>query len=187
MEKDRTETKVEAKKVEKLLWLDLEMSGLDIKKDRILEVAAVVTTVNFEEKGFFESIVKQNDTVLRSMDEWCQKQHTKSGLIEAVKKAPLEKEVEANFLRFLQQHFSKGEKIILAGNSISQDKKFIDRYWKSISELLHYRILDVSSWKIIFENRYGKIFSKTDKHRAIEDIRASIAELNFYLDFVHIQ
>lgn len=184
MEKDKKEAKGEQEKVEKLLWLDLEMSGLDVEKERILEVAAIVTNIDLEEKGSFESTIKQSDTLLDSMSEWCKTQHTKSGLVEAVKKSPLEEEVENNFLQFLSKHFSKEEKIILAGNSISQDKKFIDRYWKSISLLLHYRVLDVSSWKILFENKYKKNFPKSDKHRAIEDIRESIAELSFYLSFI---
>ena len=110
----------------------------------------------------------------------------KSGLIEKVKTAPKEEIVEKKFFTFLQKEFPQESKIILAGNSISQDRKFIDKYWNSIRSLLHYRMIDVSSWKVIFEHKYAKSFSKEDTHRAIADIRDSIAELKFYLSFVKL-
>ena len=113
----------------KFLWIDLEMSGLDPERCRILEIAAIVTDEKFSSLGVFESIVKQPDSVLDAMDEWCTKQHGESGLTEAVRKGTPEQEAEDKFISFLDGHFAADEPIILAGNSIHQDRKFLDRYW----------------------------------------------------------
>lgn len=171
----------------KWLWLDLEMSGLEVDTCRILEVAAIVTDYNFKEQGSFHRIVKQPQFVLDRMDEWCAKVHGKSGLTEAVKKGVAEQEVENQLLSFLSQHFGEEKNIILGGNSIAQDRKFIDRYWKKISQCLHYRMLDVSSFKIVFSEKYGQLFEKGETHRALDDIRNSIKELQFYLNFVEVK
>lgn len=168
----------------KLLWVDLEMSGLEVDSCRILEVAALVTDENFQEIGQFARIVKQPKFVLDAMDEWCTKTHGESGLTAAVLTGTPEAEVERDLLAFIDQHFTKDERPVLSGNSISQDRLFIDRYWKKVSRRLHYRMLDVTSYKIIFQGKLGLEFKKQGSHRAIDDIRESIGELKFYLSHV---
>lgn len=164
-----------------LLWVDLEMTGLDPMKDRILEVAAIATDWNFVEFGTMETVVHQPASVLDNMDEWCVSQHGASGLTERVKTSETtEQQAEKTLLELLATHFKKDEPVILAGNSIHQDRKFIARYWPELDKKLHYRMLDVSAWKVVFEGKYKKRFIKPEAHRALEDIRGSIEELQYY-------
>ncbi len=169
---------------QKFLWLDLEMSGLDVESCRILECAAIVTNEDWKEFGTFEIIVKQPDSVLEAMDEWCTTTHGKSGLTEAVKKGTLEPEAELGFLRFIDEHFADDEQVVIAGNSIGQDRKFLDKYWPKAASRLHYRMLDVSSWKLVFNACYNEVVEKKGTHRALDDIRESIGELKHYQSFV---
>ena len=161
------------------------MSGLELEKCRILEVAAIVTDGEFNELETFHRIVYQPQAVLDAMDEWCQNQHGKSGLTEEVKSGTDEKEVERDLMDLLTRHWKKGDRPILCGNSIGTDKAFLEKYMPDFHGKLHYRVLDVSSWKIIFESRFAKTFKKSDTHRALDDIRQSIEELKYYLSFVN--
>ncbi len=166
-----------------LFWLDMEMSGLTPEKNRILEVALVVTDIKFETVYTYENIVYQEESVLSAMDTWCIKHHGESGLTAKVKQGKKEAEVEDDLLKIVKKYSSK-DKAILAGNSIGQDRKFIDLWMPKFADVLHYRMLDVSSFKIIFEEIYHKKFEKQKKHRAIEDILESIAELKYYMSFI---
>lgn len=169
---------------DRLLWLDLEMTGLDPVNDRILEVAAIVTDWDFNELGSYEAVVNQPDSVLDGMDEWCTTQHGASGLTERVKNSRLgETEAEAQLIEFAKSHCgdTEGVKILLSGNSIHMDRRFIEQQWKQFDALLHYRMLDVSAWKVVFEGKYKKRFAKPEEHRALADIRGSIQELKYYL------
>jgi len=163
------------------LWLDLEMSGLDVDQCRILEVAAIVTDLNLNEVDTFHRIVRQAPEVLEAMDAWCQNQHGKSGLTAAVPNGDEESAVEEALVDFLKSHWPNREKIILCGNSIGTDRKFIDRYWPKVADKLHYRMVDVSSFKVVLRQRFGVSFDKKGGHRAVDDIRESIAELAHYL------
>jgi oligoribonuclease len=169
----------------KLLWLDMEMSGLDPEKCRILEVAALVTDRNFNILGTYEAVVHQPPEVLSAMDEWCQQQHGSSGLTKAVASGKAEALVESELLAFTNSHFEASERPILSGNSIGQDRKFIDRYWPSFSSRLHYRMLDVTSWKILFNGLWSIAIEKKGGHRALDDIQESIKELKHYVSFVN--
>ena len=164
----------------KLLWVDLEMTGLDPEADRILEVAAIVTDFDFNELGRFESAVHQDVSVLNNMNDWCKETHNASGLVKRVMTAPSEQKVAADFAKFIKKHFS--EPAVLAGNSIHQDRRFVRKWWHEVEALLHYRMLDVSSYKIIMQGKFGKEFTKKETHRALDDIEESIAELRFYLE-----
>jgi len=95
-------------------------------------------------------------------------------------------EIERELLAFCDEHFAGETKILLAGNSIHQDRRFIDQWWPTLSKKLHYRVLDVSAWKVVFEGKYGKKFAKPEDHRALEDIRGSIMELEYYLKKVKV-
>ena len=166
----------------KLLWVDLEMTGLDKESDVILEVAAEVTDFNFKTLASYEAIISQPEDRLEKMNEWAKTQHASSGLTERIRRVGRpEAEVIHELVGFIKAQFGD-EPAILAGNSIHNDRKFIDRYWPAVSELLHYRLLDVSSFKILVQGKYGIVFEKNDAHRAFDDIQASIAELQFYLE-----
>ncbi|RME16748.1 MAG: oligoribonuclease [Bdellovibrio sp.] len=169
-----------------LLWLDLEMTGLDVQKEVIIEVGAIVTDIHLQELESYQAVVKQPSSYLENMDDWNQKQHRKSGLLELIPKGKNQRTVEDELLSLTQQHFS-GKPVVLAGNSIGQDRLFIKKYMPRLEEKLHYRMLDVSSWKVIFNNVFKKEYKKShSNHRALEDIKESINELKFYLQFVNI-
>ncbi len=166
------------------LWVDMEMSGLDVNSCRILEVAAIVTDLEFRTLESYEAIVYQPPAVLDAMDEWCKENHGKSGLTAAVAKGKPEAQVEKEMLELVNRHFSATERPVLCGNSIGQDRKFIDAYWPNFSKRLHYRMLDVTSYKIIFGSKWKIEYQKKGSHRALDDIQESIAELKHYLSFV---
>lgn len=171
----------------KLLWVDLEMTGLEPKTDRILEVAAIVTDWNFTEIASFETVIHQPPKVLEGMDDWNTSQHKASGLTEKVQASEVsESDAEDMLLEIVSDIFKGDEKVILAGNSIHQDRRFIRKYWPRLDEKLHYRMLDVSAWKVVFEGKYRKKFAKPEEHRALEDIRGSIMELQYYLGKVKV-
>jgi oligoribonuclease len=167
----------------KLLWVDLEMTGLDVNEHVIIEVAAEVTDFNFVTLGSYEALVSQPEEKLTSMNEWAQRQHDSSGLTDRVRqKGKPEAEVVAELRAFIQKHFAD-EPAILAGNSIHNDRLFITRWWPEVDSLLHYRMLDVSSWKIFMQGRHAVDFPKKETHLAYDDIQASIAELQYYLQW----
>ena len=169
----------------KLLWIDLEMTGLDPVKDRILEVAAIATDMELNEIARFEAVVKVSESLMKDRmvgDFWDKNNESRDALIAQNKTGQPIKEVEKSLLEFLDQYF--GEEIYLAGNSIHQDRKFIEREMPELDKRLHYRMLDVSAWKIYFENALNKKFIKPENHRALSDIEGSIGELKWYLTFL---
>jgi len=179
-------------KQKRLLWVDLEMTGLDPKKDRILEVAAIVTDWDFKEIDTFEASINVGPQTIRkrmikgpSAEFYNSFPDVRDALIKNSMESEFSScEVEESLLEFVNKNFETGIPILLAGNSIHQDRKFIDNEWQNLSSILHYRMLDVSAWKVVFEGKYKKKFSKKEVHRAIEDIRGSIEELKYYLKLV---
>jgi oligoribonuclease len=115
------------------------------------------------------------------MNDWVREMTITNGLIDRIQAGPNEKHVEIEFGSFIKRNFK--EPAILAGNSVHFDRLFIKQWWPSVFDLLHYRILDVSSFKIIMQNKYHQIYTKKETHRAMDDIRESIAELKFYLQY----
>lgn len=169
--------------MERMFWLDMEMTGLDHTKERILECAVVVTDRTFNVLATFETAVFQPPEVLAGMDNWCKETHGKTGLTARVPEGISETELDEKLMGLVQSHFPK-ERVVLCGNSIGQDRKFVEAFLPRFTAKLHYRMLDVSSFKIVFENFYQKKFKKENKHRALDDIHESIAELRHYLEFV---
>lgn len=169
----------------KLLWVDLEMTGLDPEKDRILEVAAVATSWDLEPIAEMTAVVKVPEELMRKRmigEFWEKNAGSRDALMAQNAQGEDATEVQKQLLQFVGQYF--GKEVILAGNSIHQDRKFIDREWPELAQKLHYRMLDVSAWKVYFEGAKGKKFVKREAHRALDDIQGSIEELKWYLSFM---
>lgn len=169
----------------KLLWIDLEMTGLDPTKDKILEVAAIATDMQLNEIARYEAIIKVDEKVIKARmvgDFWEKNNKTRDALIAQNNNGKPVLEVERELSDFVDKHF--GETVYLAGNSIHQDRKFIEHEMPELNKKLHYRMLDVSAWKIYFENALNKKFTKPENHRALDDINGSIEELKWYLTFL---
>lgn len=163
------------------LWLDLEMTGLDVQKERIIEVGAIITDLNLKPIDEFHRVVYQPTELLNRMDEWNQTHHGKSGLLEKIPSGDKEESVEKDLIDWANLHFK--EPIILAGNTIGQDRLFIDKYFTEFSKLLHYRQLDVTSFKLHFST-LNIDFKKKNTHRAIDDIKESIEEFKHFCSFI---
>jgi oligoribonuclease len=162
--------------------MDLEMTGLSPEKDRILEVGAIATDWEFREIATYESSVRATRSLMRRRmigKFWEKNKTVREVLMAESIKGLKSAEVETELVKFVRGNF--GKEVYLAGNSIHQDRKFIERWWPKLDELLHYRMLDVSAWKIYFEEVKGKKFMKPETHRAVDDIRGSIEELKWYL------
>lgn len=169
-----------------LIWLDMEMTGLNPDTDRILELAVVITNSRLETVA--ESavwVIHQTDATLAAMDEWNQKTHGKSGLIDKVKASILsEAEVETQCLAFLKQHVPAG-KSPMCGNSICQDRRFMARSMPALEAYFHYRNLDVSTLKELCKRwapELAKGVKKGGRHEALADIYESIDEMKYYRD-----
>ena len=167
-----------------LAWLDMEMTGLDPDRDRILEIAIVVTDAQLNTVA--ESpvlVVHQSDSVLEAMDDWNKSAHTRSGLIPKVKASTLaEAEVEQRYLDFLAAHVP-AKTTPICGNSICQDRRFLARHMPRLEAYFHYRNLDVSTLKELVKRwkpELAKGLTKHGKHEALADIYESIEELKYY-------
>lgn len=167
-----------------LIWIDLEMTGLDPETHKIIEIASIVTDseLNILAEGPMLAI-HQSDEELGKMDDWCTNTHTNSGLVKRVKEtAVTENEAIAQTIAFLEQWVPKGKSPI-CGNSIGQDRRFLYKHMPLLEEYFHYRYLDVSTIKELTRRWQPEIlegFSKSGSHLALDDIRESIAELKYY-------
>lgn len=167
-----------------LIWIDLEMTGLDPETDRIIEIATIVTDsdLNFLAKGPVLAI-HQTDLALEGMDEWNTRTHGNSGLTERVRNSGnSERTVEDLTLSFLREYLEAGVSP-MCGNSIGQDRRFLVKYMPQLEAFFHYRNLDVSSIKELAKRwrpDVAKSFSKKNTHQALDDIQESIAELKHY-------
>ena len=167
-----------------LIWIDLEMTGLDTDRDHIIEIATIVTDSNLntiEEGPVFA--VHQSDAVLAAMDEWNTRQHGQSGLTQRVRESRFDlAAAEKATIEFLQKHVPAGKSPI-CGNSICQDRRFLAREMPTLERYFHYRNLDVSTLKELMKRWRPDLsdgFKKDSTHLALDDIRESIAELKYY-------
>ncbi|ARP82641.1 oligoribonuclease [Bordetella genomosp. 8] len=168
----------------RLVWLDMEMTGLDPEKERIIEVAVVVTEPDLTVVAEGPALaIHQPDSLLDAMDSWNKSTHGKSGLIDKVKASTItEAQAEDILIAFLSQHVPAG-KSPLCGNTISQDRRFMFRYMPRLEQFFHYRNLDVSTLKELarrWRPDVYKSFEKKSRHEALADIHDSIDELKHY-------
>ena len=178
-----TETTLQ-KSDQNLIWLDCEMSGLDPEKERLLEIAVIVTgpqlTPRIEGPVL---VIHQSDELLGQMDNWNKGTHGRSGLIDKVKGSPVtEEDAEKQLLAFLAQYLPKG-KSPMCGNTISQDRRFLVKYMPKLEAFFHYRNIDVSTFKELAKRWRPEVYSafkKRQSHTALADVHESIDELEHY-------
>ena len=171
-----------------LVWIDLEMTGLDTDNDQIIEIATIVTDKNLEILAEGPVIaIHQSDALLNGMDEWNKKQHGGSGLIERVRQSSMnEQQAEQQTLDFLKQYVPERTSP-MCGNSICQDRRFLHRCMPELERFFHYRHIDVSTVKELTLRWAPKVsegFKKSSKHLALDDIKDSIEELRYYREHV---
>ncbi|GAB1864415.1 Oligoribonuclease, mitochondrial [Camponotus japonicus] len=168
-----------------IVWIDMEMTGLDVEKDHILEIACIITDKTLKIISTeLNIIIHQSNIILDNMNAWCKKQHKKTGLTENSRLSTISlKDAEKMVLNFLQEYIHPGV-CPLAGNTVYMDRFFLYKYMPLVNNYLHYRIIDVSTIKEIVRrwnpNIYKSIPQKELKHRALDDIKESIKELTYY-------
>jgi oligoribonuclease len=170
-----------------IIWIDLEMTGLNDKKDQIIEIAVIVTDGQLSKQKEGPSLeIYCSDELLNGMDEWCSTHHGQSGLTQKCRQSKITlEEAEKQVLEFLEKDckLKKGE-AVLGGNSIYNDKIFLSKDMPNLNNFIHYRLIDVSSLKCLCQRWYPSIYAnappKKESHRALDDIKESIAELEYY-------
>ncbi len=170
----------------KLLWMDLEFTDFDYPNACVLEVSVEVTDFNFTTLASYEARIKNNPEKLVKRFAlntfWQEYSENRDAFVTGNDSAKDSKIVEAELIALVEEQFGN-EPAILAGNSIHSDRSVIKAHWPAFDLKLHYRMLDVSSFKTIMRGKYGVEFDKNSPHRAYEDVQASIAELQYYLDW----
>jgi oligoribonuclease len=170
----------------KLLWMDLEFTDFDYPNACVLEVSVEVTDFNFQTLGNYEARIRNNKDKLVKRFQlntfWQEFPHNRDDFLKHNDQGKPIKQVEQELVDFIDKHFNS-EPAILAGNSIHSDRAVIKAHWPALDLKLHYRMLDVSSIKVLMQGKYGVVYEKNNVHRAYDDIQASIAELQFYLDW----
>ena len=167
-----------------LIWLDLEMTGLDPEKERIIEIGTIVTNKNLDIIGQSDGIaIHQDDEILNNMDDWNKTHHRNSGLLNRVIKSKVsEKQAEEQIILFLEKYSDPGWSPI-CGNSVCQDKLFLFKYMPKLFNFFHYRMIDVSTIKELakrWNHKSSKMINKKSAHTVISDINDSISELRIY-------
>ena len=170
---------------DRLVWIDCEMTGLDLGADALIEVAALVTDFELNVLGDgIDVIVKPPQEALDQMDEFVRTMHTSSGLLEELDSGLTMGEAEEKVLAYIKEHCADGSRPPLAGNTVATDRSFLARDMPDLESFLHYRIVDVSSIKELSRRWYPRAYfnapAKTGNHRALADIQESIEELRYY-------
>ncbi len=174
-----------------LIWVDCEMTGLDLEKDVLLEIAVLVTDsqLNILGEGV-DLVIKADKSKIDQMDEFVSNMHKESGLLEQLPEGKDLSEVEATILEYLNKYAPGAGKSPLAGNSVYVDRSFIAKYLPQVNSYLHYRTIDVSSIKELARRWYPKVYfaapKKTGNHRALGDIQDSIEELEYYRENIFV-
>ena len=173
---------------DRLVWLDLEMTGLDVNRHVIVEIAALVTDEQLEplDDGI-DIVVHQPAEALAEMDDYVRNMHTRSGLLPEIEASTISlADAGARTLDYVRTHVARAESAPLCGNSIGVDRRFLDHQLPELDRYLHYRSIDVSSLKELCRRWYPEVYrkrpNKTETHRALADVRESIAELEYYRD-----
>jgi len=174
-----------------LVWMDCEMTGLDPEQHVLLEIATIITNSDLEVIAEGPVLaIRQNESELRKMDSWCRRTHAASGLLDRAHCDGVSLvRAERKTLAFLKRYCLK-RSAPLCGNSIGQDKRFLVKYMPDLHDFFHYKVVDVSSIKLLVSRWYGKKYSPPEKkelHRSLSDIKESIAELAYYRDNVFVQ
>ena len=169
---------------DRLIWIDLEMTGLEPQQNRIIEIATIVTDADLNEIAVGPVLaIFQDESELAKMDEWNQSHHSSSGLLQRVRQSKMSTlEAEQATVEFLRKHLAEGESP-MCGNSICQDRRFLANWMPDLEAFFHYRNLDVSSLKELARRWYPEILkglTKQGAHLALDDIRDSIEELRYY-------
>lgn len=175
---------------DRLVWIDLEMTGLDPSRHKIVEIAVLITDseLNLIDDGI-DLVIHASDTDLAAMDDYVRKMHTRSGLLEQIAVSTLTIEVASKLvMRYIRERVTKPRTAPVCGNSIGMDRRFMAAYLLEIDEYLHYRSIDVSSFKELCRRWYPDEFrgrpGKSESHRALDDIKESIAELVYYRETI---
>lgn len=176
-----------ASAADRLVWIDLEMTGLDPASDEIVEVACIVTEADLTEiDGGISLVVKPSDRSMTSMDPVVVDMHTKSGLLEEIPSGITLDDAQRQVLDYVRGHVPEPRRAPLAGSSVYVDRGFLARYMPDLDGHLHYRLIDVSTLKELARRWYPRVYfsmpEKNGNHRALGDIRESIAELRYYRD-----
>lgn len=184
MNLDKKFSEIALRSKENMVWIDLEMTGLDPEKESIIEIATIITDKDLKPVGTGPNLViHQPAKLLSGMDEWNQNQHTKSGLLEKVKKSKITlKKAEQMTLEFVKK-FCLEKEAPLCGNAVHHDRRFLIKYMPKLSNYLHYRHVDVTTVKLLIQRWYPNDINlpkKRDTHRALDDICESIEELKYY-------
>jgi len=170
---------------ERLIWIDCEMTGLDVERQTLVEIACIVTEADLSTVAEgLDLVIHQPPAVMDKMDAWCKETFSKNGLWNAIEKSDISMEqAERTVLDFVSRHTDPGV-CALAGNTVSMDRRFVEKYMPRLGAHLHYRTVDVSSIKELCRRWYPSDFSRAPKkrlaHRALDDIRDSIIELQYY-------
>ncbi|GEC74679.1 oligoribonuclease [Microbacterium maritypicum] len=182
---------VSASENDRLVWIDCEMTGLDLAVDELVEIAVVVTDfeLNPIDPGF-QVVIRPNESALEHMNDFVTKMHETSGLIEEIAGGVSLEEAEAQTLAYIKRFVPLERKAPLAGNTIGTDRMFLAKYMPQVDQWLHYRNVDVSSIKELSRRWYPRVFfqapSKDGGHRALADILESIRELRYYREAVFV-
>lgn len=177
---------------QRLVWIDLEMTGLSLELDEIVEIAAIVTESDLTEiDSGISLVVRPSQSALDNMDDYVTNMHTESGLITEIPDGISLNDAQSQVLDYIKSHIPENNKGHLAGSSVYVDRGFLAKYMPEIDQHLHYRLIDVSSIKELTRRWYPKVYfnspEKTGNHRALADIRESIAELRYYRDAMMVE
>jgi oligoribonuclease len=176
---------------DRLVWIDCEMTGLDLKRDALIEVAVVVTDGQLNVLGEgVDVVIKPPESTLETMDEVVRDMHTISGLLDELDAGVTLEEAEQQVLAYIRQHLPVARKAPLAGSTVFVDRGFLARDMPELESHMHYRCVDVSGIKELVRRWYPKVYfaspDKTGGHRALADIRESIKELRYYRETVFV-